>query len=151
MYNRPSWRASINGTLLVQTFFVLGGFFMARSANFKKVLNLKEIFRMIALRFLRLIPIYGLVILFMTSAFKYLGDGPIWRRLKESQEITCRENYWTNLLFINNFVNPSKIVRTSYLVNLSINSNFLISACLNHITSQLIFNCLSLEFFLLRF
>lgn len=85
---------------------------MARSASRQKIFNLKGALRMIALRFMRLIPIYGLVILFMTSAFKYLGDGPVWRKLKESQEINCRENYWTNLLFINNFVNPSKIVRT---------------------------------------
>lgn len=117
MYNRPSWRGSINGTLLVQTFFVLGGFFMARSAKRMQVLNLKAILKAIGLRFLRLVPIYGLVILFMTSAFKYLGEGPIWRKLKESQEINCKENYWLNLLFINNFVNQSKIVRISHLVN----------------------------------
>lgn len=35
---------------------------------------------------------------------KELSDGPMWRKLAETEEINCWKNYWTNFLFLNNII-----------------------------------------------
>lgn len=40
------------------------------------------------------------------------GEGPFWKRhVTIRYEKHCTSNWWTNLLYINNYVNPSEMVR----------------------------------------
>ena len=51
-----------------------------------------------------------LVLMVSVCLSKYSGSGPFFP--KDGFEIDyCRASWWTNLLYINNLVNPSKMVR----------------------------------------
>lgn len=39
-----------------------------------------------------------------------LGDGPFWRRVNEPEKLFCRTNFWTNFLFVNNYVHADEPV-----------------------------------------
>eukprot|EP00667_Euglena_gracilis_P004919 EG_transcript_4951 len=71
-------------------------------------------------RYLRLMPLYGLLLLTYWQWLPRLGSGPLWPRVQEIVA-QCDAYWWSNLLFINNFV-PKEIDRscmswTWYLAN----------------------------------
>lgn len=63
-----------------------------------------------------MIPTFGLLILFIIYILPHLGEGPLWdfRILKEVEN--CKENWWTNILAINNLVNPERQVVERVLI-----------------------------------
>nr|KAG5706681.1 hypothetical protein BaRGS_005751 [Batillaria attramentaria] len=69
-------------------------------------------------RFWRLTPLYMMVIFFNISIEQYMGSGPNWFDRDKSRE-ACEENWWTNLLYINNLVNLDKrcLGESWYLAN----------------------------------
>jgi peptidoglycan/LPS O-acetylase OafA/YrhL len=54
------------------------------------------------LRFLRLTPMYGFVIFFYATVVPHMGTGPLWQKMVDETGL-CRKQWWTNLLFVNNF------------------------------------------------
>ena len=50
----------------------------------------------------RLTPPYMLVMMVFLALYPYLGSGPMWP--KEAAKDSCRDTWWYNLLYINNFV-----------------------------------------------
>ena len=54
-------------------------------------------------RIVRIVPTYVFFLMFFVGTLKYLGDGPLWY-LVEAHTKPCLSNWWTNLLFINNFL-----------------------------------------------
>lgn len=52
----------------------------------------------------RLIPTLIFVILANTSLLIHLQDGPLWQMIAETERSFCRNNWWSNLLFVNNYV-----------------------------------------------
>ncbi|XP_055839705.1 regulator of hypoxia-inducible factor 1-like [Episyrphus balteatus] len=96
----------INGSVIVQIFLVMSSFLLC--VNFQKSMALNkpgisEWFKLIIYRYLRLAPSLGFVIFLNASILPRLQDGPFWRHVSEPEYILCRETWWTNLLFINNF------------------------------------------------
>ena len=59
----------------------------------------------------RLTPAYAIVVGFYATLFAKLGSGPKWDLWIKLSKADCRNNWWTNFLYINNYVNVSKIVR----------------------------------------
>lgn len=59
-------------------------------------------------RYIRLAPCFAFMILLHATIMPKLVDGPFWN-LSSEREI-CRNNWWSNLLFIQNYVNPGAIV-----------------------------------------
>lgn len=51
-----------------------------------------------------------MVIFYYATYFKYSGNGPMWKTIIYPEVEDCRNNWWTNLLYINNYVNVDKIV-----------------------------------------
>jgi hypothetical protein len=43
-----------------------------------------------------------LVMMVFLTLYPYLGSGPMWP--KEAEKDSCRDTWWYNLLYINNFV-----------------------------------------------
>nr|XP_018899950.1 PREDICTED: nose resistant to fluoxetine protein 6-like [Bemisia tabaci] len=120
LYN-PSWierlarlplTAYVNGSssVVVDTFFVIGGFlaylFIHRTLSKKKRVNLLMIY---VYRWLRIVPLYALIIALYTFVMPNLGDGPLWNRFVEREVNYCRKNWWLNLLFINNYVHADQL------------------------------------------
>ena len=45
----------------------------------------------------------------MATLVPYLGSGPFWELMQRWSNI-CENNWWTNLLYVNNLVNTSWLV-----------------------------------------
>lgn len=56
-------------------------------------------------------PCYALVILFYASVFYKTGSGPLWDSFIGVERDACRDYWWTNLLYINNYVPTDTLVR----------------------------------------
>lgn len=59
---------------------------------------------------LRILPTYVTMILVTAFILPYMGNGPIWKLVIYPDAHFCRQNWWTNLLFLNNYVNSSEMV-----------------------------------------
>lgn len=113
------WSMSIlMGTVSVDTFFFLSGLLVAW-------LGLRELDRtkgkinvtmMYIHRYIRLTPALAAVILFYISINKYIGSGPFRDSLIKIHS-SCEENWWSTLLYIQNYATPNKmcVVQSWYL------------------------------------
>ncbi|KAF8796720.1 Nose resistant to fluoxetine protein 6 like protein [Argiope bruennichi] len=54
-------------------------------------------------RYIRLTPVYIIVVAFYTTLNKYLGTGPIWPDASAGTDPNCDASWWRNLLYITNF------------------------------------------------
>jgi hypothetical protein len=60
----------------------------------------------------RLTPPYALVIFFYATLLPHLGSGPLWNQWVGVNKVYCVAHWWTNLLYINNYVSVSEMVTT---------------------------------------
>lgn len=62
-------------------------------------------------RYLRLIPVFATVMLLVLAFGKYSGNGPRWDTWSEApMHENCRQYWWSAILMIQNYVNPTKMV-----------------------------------------
>ncbi|XP_037072333.1 nose resistant to fluoxetine protein 6-like [Pollicipes pollicipes] len=102
--NNPLFEAVLNGTLSVDTFFVLSGVLLAHV--FCNVYQKTGQFNLPVFyihRYLRLTAPLAFIIAFSATWFSYIGDGPLWSLAKGSQS-RCQENWWKDLLYVQNIV-----------------------------------------------
>ncbi|KAJ8927009.1 hypothetical protein NQ314_020572 [Rhamnusium bicolor] len=45
-----------------------------------------------------------------TTWLRHLGTGPNWNHVVGQEYLQCRKNWWTNLLYINNYIDPENMV-----------------------------------------
>lgn len=108
-----------NGAVIVQIYFLLSGIvlalpFLERMAKHK--FNFKIFILATIGRYIRLTPAYAIVILVNATFVYRLSSGPYWEQLVGSERQRCRENWWTNVLYINNQVHWKDMVSLlSYL------------------------------------
>lgn len=63
----------------------------------------------------RMLPAYCAMMAITANIVPHLGDGPLWPQNIWSEAETCKKYWWTNLLFISNFIDAKYEVRfTSY-------------------------------------
>ncbi|XKL64038.1 hypothetical protein PGB90_004124 [Kerria lacca] len=92
---------------MVDVFFTISGYLMFHYCFTPlKKLGFKYLAIYIIFRWLRMIFIPALVILFNVSVTYYLGDGPFWDSFVVKQINACKTNWWATLLAINNIVRP---------------------------------------------
>lgn len=65
-------------------------------------------------RYLRLTPAFAALILLFSTLMKYGGGGPIFATFNELQQ-DCADYWWTSLLYVQNYVNPERIVKIAIL------------------------------------
>ncbi|XP_055623467.1 nose resistant to fluoxetine protein 6-like [Toxorhynchites rutilus septentrionalis] len=97
------------GTQITQTFFAMSGFLLAiHMINYAKrrheKLGMAILFKATFIRYIRLTPVYAFVILLHATWLAKLQDGPFWKLGVGLEREMCRRNWWTNLLYINNYV-----------------------------------------------
>ncbi|XP_028514764.1 nose resistant to fluoxetine protein 6 isoform X2 [Exaiptasia diaphana] len=101
--HRFSFQAIENATLSVDSFFFLSGLLVSYIGlrRMKKNNGRLPLLQFYLHRYLRLTPTYMFCILFFTSLFKHVGEGPLWDITQLTNK--CNTKWWTNLLYINNF------------------------------------------------
>lgn len=110
MKHQFAFQAIANGTVAVDTFFVLSGFlatflFLKELENRNYKLNGKMVFMYYFHRFWRLLPMLSSVIVFHAAILPRLSTGPLntkqeYKGLDESEN--CKRYWWRNILFISN-------------------------------------------------
>ncbi|XP_047516873.1 nose resistant to fluoxetine protein 6-like [Pieris napi] len=106
-YDDPFKQILFNGTLVTMTFFVMSAFLLVY--NFLIHAESHEITwvdfpKGVLLRWIRLTPTYALLIGTIGCIVPYFGDGPLWQLTVTSESDACRNKWWTNILYINNYM-----------------------------------------------
>jgi len=98
-------------TFATDAFFWLSGFFFVlsclsgeRKKSFKSGTGY---IGAIIYRYLRIMPAYGVCLLFFTYVLKRFGEGPNWYMLEYETHV-CEEVGWRNLLLVDNLYNDGK-------------------------------------------
>uniref|UniRef100_A0A182WAW6 Acyltransferase 3 domain-containing protein n=1 Tax=Anopheles minimus TaxID=112268 RepID=A0A182WAW6_9DIPT len=95
-------------THMIQFFFTLGGMVFGisclrhfeRYPSFRFQYFIDKLLR----RLVRLLPAYVLIILYQATWYKHIKRGPLEYKFNDY----CLENWWTNLLFLNNYIHTTK-------------------------------------------
>ncbi|XP_077299464.1 nose resistant to fluoxetine protein 6-like [Arctopsyche grandis] len=102
-----------NGSLVVQTFFCMASFLMAYNflihVEKHPITSVWTYFVIIFQRWARLTPVYALVIGFLCTVYEKLSTGPLWQYIIGDDADSCRRWWWTNLLYINNYVGEGQL------------------------------------------
>ncbi|KAL1462402.1 hypothetical protein WDU94_014238 [Cyamophila willieti] len=95
--------------LFVDVFFTISGcvavFFVLERMESHKV----RFYEIIIVRYFRLTPVYAIVLFFYATLYYKMGDGPLWNFLVGQDLENCKQVWWTNLLYINNYVYAEKL------------------------------------------
>ncbi|KPJ09500.1 Nose resistant to fluoxetine protein 6 [Papilio machaon] len=101
----------VDGTLLVQAFFLMSGCLLAYNLDLlaeKKNISWTMIPKGIILRWLRLTPTYALVLAVTTTWLRFAGSGPLWQSTVGVEVKDCRRDGWLNLIYLNNYIDESQ-------------------------------------------
>lgn len=102
-----------NAFFSVDSFFLLSGMltaylFMKEVARNNRKITLGFLFKYYVHRIWRITPPYMIMIMISACLTKYLGSGPFFP--PNGFEINyCSNSWWTNLLYVNNFVNLDQL------------------------------------------
>ncbi len=107
----------LNGVLNVDTFFVLSGFLTAivfvRQVNKEKRLSFHLMILYYIHRYVRLTPVFLLIILISINLTPYFGHAPLYPTPQGFENDGCRNQYWwTSVLYVGNLVEPDQMCLT---------------------------------------
>uniref|UniRef100_A0A0N5AGU8 NRF domain-containing protein n=1 Tax=Syphacia muris TaxID=451379 RepID=A0A0N5AGU8_9BILA len=100
----------VQAPLAVDTFFFLSGMLtcyiglqkLTDLATKRKTVMLPDFWSLFYIhRYLRLTPIYFMVMLMEVTIFTYVAEGPFWRPIERNY---CRDSWWANMIYLNNFI-----------------------------------------------
>ncbi|KAL0831536.1 hypothetical protein ABMA28_002330 [Loxostege sticticalis] len=96
-----------SGTITVDTFFMISGLLLVytTAAKVSRMALLKNLHLFYLNRILRMYPVLAAVILIQASFLHRTTDGPYWNTVAKNVN-DCRLNWWSTLLFVQNWVNP---------------------------------------------
>lgn len=101
-----------NTIIAVDSFMLMGG--LLHSYNYRadreKQTN-TSLITYVIYRYIRLTPVYAVVIFFSAEIWYHLGSGPIWKSSVQDLSRSCENNWFYNLLYISNYINsePNKM------------------------------------------
>ena len=101
----------ISSEYAVDIFFMISGFLLCfgLQKQIKKATNTLAKIRLflyvLANRYIRLLPVYLIVLFPFSIILPYLGNGPIYSRISFYNEL-CVSKWYYNLLYVNNFTDP---------------------------------------------
>ncbi|CAB3382230.1 Hypothetical predicted protein [Cloeon dipterum] len=111
-FSQLQYMPILHGDLVVDTFFFLAGFLLTvglLKALRRPISGVKvSVWPLYLFRFLRLTPAYMLTILFYMSVLPKMGSGPLWPVTVVPESEYCRDNWWLNALYLNNYVHVDR-------------------------------------------
>ncbi|KAJ8949571.1 hypothetical protein NQ318_016202, partial [Aromia moschata] len=101
----------LNNVLLVDTFLLVSGFLMCRLLliELEKRKGQINVAVLYIARYIRLTPAYIVVIGLYTTFLSRAGSGPLWESRIGLEKERCVNSWWTNILYINNYVNTEQL------------------------------------------
>ncbi|XP_058463025.1 nose resistant to fluoxetine protein 6-like [Malaya genurostris] len=113
MYHNIGTMILTGGAQIPQSFFFISGMLltlhvMSYFKNRNEKFGLLHLLKMTIYRYIRLTPVYGFIILLHGTWLAKLQDGPLWKLGSDTERGFCRRNWWTNLLYVNNYVNANQ-------------------------------------------
>lgn len=112
-YTQPIFMVFHNGLVIVDTFFLISGFvtsFQLLTKFSSNGNNFNNLSLVIFLRYFRIISSLMVVVGFMATVWKYLGDGPFWQSIAVEETKRCTETPWISMLLLNNYLKPERMV-----------------------------------------
>ncbi|CAH0724134.1 unnamed protein product, partial [Brenthis ino] len=106
-YEDPLKQLLFNGSLVTHTFFVLSSFLLAYNLQIhaeKQEVTWVHIPKGIIFRWIRLTPTYALVLATISTWMRHLGSGPLWDLVVTSESNFCRQYWWANIFYFNNYL-----------------------------------------------
>lgn len=101
-----------SASIVVHSFYVMTGFIVSykffQHMEKNPKYDFRKLVRDVINRLTRICPLYIFFIFFSSTWLIHVGSGPIWKLATEVERTHCRKNWWTNLLFINNYVNADE-------------------------------------------
>ncbi|KAK9874063.1 hypothetical protein WA026_002418 [Henosepilachna vigintioctopunctata] len=99
--------------IVTQTFFLLSSWLLTYHVLVRygdgKQLNMSHLLKILLNRYIRLTPALAVMLAIHTTLPKYIAKGPYWHHFIGREYDSCRKNGWSNLLYINNYWNPSRM------------------------------------------
>lgn len=106
----------------VDTFLVIAGLLTSYTVFIYQDKGIKFIPIMFYLhRYLRLTPVFAIVVLIHSTLLKYLGSGPLWYGVEQHLMNPCRSLWWWALLYVQNYSEERVLVSNLLKAVLSIN------------------------------
>ncbi|XP_025017928.1 nose resistant to fluoxetine protein 6 isoform X2 [Tetranychus urticae] len=104
---RETWKQMF---IFIDIFFVMSGFLTVYTwyPKIKQLNGEISFYRYVTARFFRSTPLF-LGILVLLFAFSGIGSGPIFSEFSDMIKGNCMKYWWTNLLYVSNWVKPSKM------------------------------------------
>ncbi|XP_013163237.1 PREDICTED: nose resistant to fluoxetine protein 6-like isoform X2 [Papilio xuthus] len=117
-YSNIFYHLLFDGTVIVQTFFVISGCLASYNLQLKSKENTiwKRICKRILLRWLRLTPIYAITLAITASWLRFAGSGPMWHKFIGPEIADCRRDGWQNMLYINNYFDNTRCMAHTWYV-----------------------------------
>ncbi|XP_052124415.1 nose resistant to fluoxetine protein 6-like isoform X2 [Frankliniella occidentalis] len=94
--------------LSVDTFFLIGG--LVNSYSFMRAVGQRKSFNFIMYyvhRYIRLTPAFAMMVAITATWLALLGNGPLWTKVMGSASQSCRDNWWTAMLYVANYANAN--------------------------------------------
>ncbi|XP_021937403.1 O-acyltransferase like protein-like isoform X2 [Zootermopsis nevadensis] len=98
----------LSAVLSVDTFFLISGtllcyiFMMTGGRNFNYLIYFLH-------RYMRTTPMMAILILVYTGIILHMATGPLWDSFLQIEVAYCKNNWWTAILHLQNYINPSEM------------------------------------------
>lgn len=68
----------------------------------------------------RLTPALAVMVLMQLSLIEHMGSGPLWDKSNKYLTQFCQENWWSALLYVQNYISDYRMVRITrkYVTNM---------------------------------
>lgn len=104
------FKFSCGATFTNQIYLFFGGFLLTRSAvrDIKKgrKFTFSDLYDDLKKRYWRLTPLYAFMILMEATWIRHMYSGPMWQNYWMEDHGNCRQNWWLNLLYLHNVIDP---------------------------------------------
>ncbi|XP_039748506.1 nose resistant to fluoxetine protein 6-like isoform X1 [Pararge aegeria] len=111
----------LNGTVVVQTFFIISGCLLAYKLELyaeNHEINWTLLPKILINTWVKLTPSYMVVLAVTATWLGYAGSGPFWKIAVMREVDDCRIDGWANMLYINNYFDHTQcMVQTWYLAS----------------------------------
>uniref|UniRef100_A0A915Q4I6 Nose resistant-to-fluoxetine protein N-terminal domain-containing protein n=1 Tax=Setaria digitata TaxID=48799 RepID=A0A915Q4I6_9BILA len=116
----------VQAPLAVDSFFYLSGMltsylfmekFKVEATKGRSIYSLDMWLLFYIHRYIRLTPVYLMVMVLDVTLLTHFSDGPFWRPIEANY---CRKSWWTNLIYMNNFLLQDVEVVVGIVVALSL-------------------------------